>query len=56
MAITPKPSSYFLIAAASADQEEEGTGIYFGWIESASTPQGIASKYGLKHCATYGNP
>jgi hypothetical protein len=44
------------IAAASAEKEEEGTGIYFDWLQSASTPQGIAAKYGLKHCATYGNP
>jgi hypothetical protein len=44
------------ITAAKADNEEEGTGLYFGWIEAASRPQGVAAKYGLDQCSRFGNP
>jgi hypothetical protein len=36
--------------------EEKGTGIYFGWLESLRPAHDIAAKTGLRDCAVFGNP
>jgi hypothetical protein len=44
------------IEAVADGNEEKGTGIYFGWLESLRPAHDIAAKTGLRDCAVFGNP